>query len=124
MLVKRLILVAALLAPGLAAHGAEIDTELRRFRSELNGNDQVLSPGISAHLNTEANRLERMADRDDAVRELRRLEDDLAYQSTGLLGAMPRLTGPRDGFPNVYAPSDTLSSPQAWRLPELGAGWR
>ncbi|MGE5475267.1 MAG: hypothetical protein ACM3Q1_01310 [Bacteroidales bacterium] len=126
MLVMRLAMVGALLVPlpTLAADGAGFDAELRRFRSELQGDEPVLSPGIAGHLQREADRLERMADRDQAARELRALEADTAFQVTGLPGAVPRLTGPQGRFPNIYAPSATLSSPEAWRLPEPGAGWR
>lgn len=116
-------LAALLPTPSLAADGAGLETELRRFRAELRADEPVLSPGIAARNNRETDRLERMADRDQAGRELGALERDLADQVTGLPGAASTLLGPRDGFPNVYAPADALASPRAWRLPETGGGW-
>jgi hypothetical protein len=107
------VLAAALVFPFVtfAAGGEGLDGEFRRFDNELRDNQAVLSPGMSSHLASERNRLDQMPDRDEAARQLRALESEMAFSHTGLPGASSTLMGPMGGFPNVYAPSDTLSSP-------------
>lgn len=121
---RTIIAVAIWLGAMPAVAQDSLNMEARRYRAELGSSSADLSPGYEAHYQTELNRIERMQDKDEARRQLKSLESDTAYTRSGLVGNYDSLMGPRDGRPSGYAPSDAISAPERWRLPEPGAGWR
>jgi hypothetical protein len=107
-----------------AGEGAGFSSEAARVHNELRSDQAVLSPGIAAGMESRLSRIERMTDKNEAARELRALDQDLAYSQSGLVGAYSPLAGPTEGHFSLYAPSDATSSPNGWGLPPLVDGWR